>query len=74
MVVGTCDVVVVVVVVVVGGEDNKHKVPTNTRHVALILLCLFGCCVILFQVKSCNPVICHTTEYAGSQKVETVLK
>ena len=61
-------------VVVVGSEDNKHKVPTNTRHVAVILLCRFGCCVILFQDKSCNPIICDSVEYVVNQRVDSVLK
>ena len=34
------------------GDDNKHKVPLKNKQVAIMFLRI---CVILFQVKCCNP-------------------
>ena len=50
-------------VVAVGwAEDNKNKVLLNTKHVAVIFLCLQCFCVILFQVTCYNPKNCENGE------------
>ena len=50
------------VLVVVGGDDNKCKVPMKNDYVAIILLCCWYICVILFQVRCCNPKLCENGE------------
>ena len=50
------------VLVVVGGDENKCKVPMKNNYVAIILLCRWCICVILFQVRCCDPKLCENGE------------
>ena len=50
------------------GNGWGKQVPMKNRYVAARLLCLWCFCVILFQVKCCNPQICDPDEKCWESK------